>query len=130
MKIALDFDSTFTLNPVLWTNFIDDVLMSGGMVHIVTVRHPYWDAHPLLTALMDDNIPVVFTDGKAKRPYCQNLGIDIDVWIDDRPQTIDADSSWDPSHPDLLQWRKDNYVKLVDDGYTEYARDLSKYKAA
>lgn len=127
MRIALDFDNTFTLDPNLWYCFIDDVLDRGGSVTIVTVRHPYWDAHPLLDELQKVGIVVIFTDGRAKKDFCAELGLEFDVWIDDRPQTILENSTWKHSSPDLRKWREDNYKKLADEGYTDYVRDLSEY---
>lgn len=124
MRIALDFDQTYTLDPEVWDNVIAGFHLFNHEVMIVTVRHPYWDAHPFLDVLQDAGVRVIYTDGKAKKKYCEELGINIDVWIDDRPQTILGDSAWNHTHPDLRQWRLDNYARLIADGYPEYARDL------
>lgn len=128
MKIALDFDQTYTLDPDCWDDIICGFYNCGHEVCIVTVRHPYWDAHPLLDELKAVyGVNIIFTDGKAKKAFCEELGINIDVWIDDRPQTVINDSAWNHSHPDLKQWRIDNYAKLLADGYPEYVRDLTDY---
>lgn len=129
MKIALDFDNTYTLNPNLWIAFIDDVRDSGGDVYIVTVRHEYWDAHPLLDELMGRlGVMVVFTDGRAKWEFCEELGLSIDVWIDDRPQTIHNNSTWSHESPELAAWRQENYDRLKQEGHVKYVRDLSLYE--
>lgn len=128
MKIALDFDNTYTLDPEFWDDFIRNSYDSGHTVGIVTVRHPYWDAHPLLDFLFCEfGIHVIFTDGRAKKDFCKELGVEFDVWIDDRPQTVLENSPWKHSSPDLKKWREENYKKLSESGHHDYVRDLSKY---
>ncbi len=128
MKIALDYDNTYTLDPDCWYNVIIEFLSSDHEVSIVTVRHEYWDAHPWLDDLKEEfEIPVIFTDGRAKKDFCLERGIEFDVWIDDRPQTITQNSTWSHESPDLRQWRIDNYAKLIADGYPEYARNIDEY---
>lgn len=128
MRIALDFDQTYTLDPDCWFDVINTFQEAGHEVVVVTVRHPYWDAHPYIDDLYKQLlVDCIFTDGKAKKAFCEERGINIDVWIDDRPQTILGDSAWNHTHPDLKQWRIDNYAKLLADGYPEYVRDLTDY---
>jgi hypothetical protein len=128
MIIALDFDQTYTLDPPAWDAFIKEMSFWDATIHIVTVRHEYWDAHPLLDRLEDEfNLKVFFTDGRAKKEFMEGLGIKIDVWIDDRPQTITSNSSWPHESAELRAWREENYKTLTEQGFPEYARDLSKY---
>lgn len=79
MKIALDFDNTFTADPELWTQFITAARMRGHEVAIVTSRRP--SMAPTATGI--DVICCSFT---AKRKHYQ-----ADVWIDDDPKHIDLD---------------------------------------
>lgn len=129
MKFALDFDNTYTLDPVFWDDFIETAYDDGHVVKIVTVRHPYWDSHPLLDFLYTEfGIEVIYTDGRAKRVFCKEMhDFEPDVWIDDRPQTIESNSTWAHTSPDLKAWREDNYKKLAEQGHHEYVRDLSTY---
>ena len=84
--IALDYDDTYTLAPSLWNGLIKVMHDYGWTIHIVTYRHS--------TAFsdMDREIPYVtdyiFTGGRAKQQYCEECGINIDVWIDDSPEAI------------------------------------------
>lgn len=128
MIFALDFDKTYTEDPRFWQSFIDMAEENGHEVFIVTVRHSYWDAHPLLDELSNrSSVIIVYTDGRAKRVFCEGLGIKIDIWIDDRPETIISNSSWKHSSSELRAWREENYKKLAEDGYHGYVRDLSMY---
>lgn len=128
MIIALDFDNTYTLDPPTWDDFIRLMYDSGHVVKIVTVRHEYWDAHPLLDRLEEEfGVRVYYTDGRAKKEYMEGRDIKIDVWIDDRPQTITANSTWPHESPELRAWREENYRVLTEQGFPEYARDLSTY---
>lgn len=104
MKIALDYDKTFTADPGLWRTFVHFAKQFGHEVRIVTYRDPIKDnidekVHP---------IKVIYTDGIAKRFYClwfadDKKGWMPDVWIDDRPET-----AWENSKatPEILEnWR-------------------------
>lgn len=105
MRLALDFDATYTLQPVFWDEFIELAERAGNEVILATYRHEVHDAHPLIDALQ---IPVYFTDGKAKKPFLEALGVVVDVWIDDRPMTIIEDSAWGQDSPELAAWREAN----------------------
>lgn len=96
MKIALDFDGTFTLDPEFWTDFINLVAKRGHLVYLVTMRHGipegiYTSHHcDEYSEVYDElaNLPIaqyIFTGRKAKKAFCDDLGLYIDVWIDDNP---------------------------------------------
>lgn len=101
MKIALDYDLTYTLDPDFWNDFID---MAGGHGHdirIVTARSPNHDK-------IDVNLPVIYCDGVAKRFHCHwfaddGKGWDPDIWIDDKPQSVDNNST--ATKEALAEWR-------------------------
>lgn len=98
MKIALDYDKTYTLDKVFWNQFVDLCNAYGHDVRIVTARSPKNDFLPKkrLPPLLDKD--VIYCDGVAKRFHCHwfadgGKGWDPDVWIDDKPQGIDKNSS-------------------------------------
>ena len=104
MKIALDYDNTYTQDPKLWNNFINDAEQKGHEVRIVTARAPEEDK---IEGLGD--IPIIYCDGVAKRFYCTWFADDRngwipDVWIDDKPQSVDNNSQATREH--LEEWRK------------------------
>jgi hypothetical protein len=106
MKIALDYDHTYSSNPKLWDKFIDLARMAGEDIRIVTARDWQHDRTPFLREL-EGKLPVVYTAGVAKRWYCQHFtdGFVPDIWIDDRPESILENSQATPES--LAEWRKE-----------------------
>jgi hypothetical protein len=100
MKIALDYDDTYTQDPEFWLKFIDMVAEHGHEVILVTMRAPY-ERHKLDQTLLN-KISAEFTNNKAKRPFVEEKGIHIDVWIDDNPHYVDQD-----------HWLMDAYKKWM-----------------
>lgn len=85
MKIALDYDKTFTADPMLWFAFVQLARKSGHEVAIVTFRRPdriggndrvHRDAKLL-------GVKVIFAAGRPKAAC-----YDADIWIDDFPALI------------------------------------------
>lgn len=105
MKIALDFDDTFTKDPTFWLDFIDKAELRNHEVIIVTFRDPSLPIH------LKVPIPVFYTSYTAKRQYMENKGIDIDVWIDDSPETILRGSEWTPEERE--RWRNEHFIDVV-----------------
>lgn len=83
MKIALDYDETYTADPELWDKFIASC-EGKHEVWIVTMRRP--------TAPIDVNYPVIYTSRQAKMEFCLNIGHIFDIWIDDTPEWIFTNS--------------------------------------
>lgn len=86
MRIALDWDSTYTLAPGFWDSFISRAKVEGHDVRIVTFRTEAMNDAAL--TWMSSIIPVIFTAGYQKRSFCANLGWFPDIWIDDSPEFI------------------------------------------
>ncbi|QDP59490.1 MAG: hypothetical protein GOVbin4162_64 [Prokaryotic dsDNA virus sp.] len=85
MKIALDYDETFTADPELWKMFISACEYRGHSVKFVTYRPDRNDGYndDILLDAESLKIDVIFTGGKQKENFW-----DADVWIDDSPETI------------------------------------------
>lgn len=81
-KIALDYDQTYTADPILWDLFIENANEGDHEVMIVTYRDKDMPIDHKL------HIPVFYTGFVAKRVYMKEQGIDIDIWIDDWPESI------------------------------------------
>jgi hypothetical protein len=88
MKIALDFDGTYTRAPRFWNGVIEDALDAGHEVRIVTFRKSTM-TDPALDWLAQQ-IPVIYTEYQQKRAFCRSLGWEPDIWIDDQPEFIVA----------------------------------------
>lgn len=101
MKIALDYDQTYTLDPYFWDLIIGKSIAHGHDIRVVTIRHPVIDK---ITA-HDIKIPIIYTNGVAKSHWCLHFEDWVpDVWIDDKPRTIDNNSLATPEA--LVEWRK------------------------
>ncbi len=88
--IALDYDGTYTDDPVLWELFIKNALNCGHTVLCITMRYPETEKIAL-------NIPVYYTKRQSKMNFCKANNIDIDIWIDDKPGWIFDDApSYEP----------------------------------
>ena len=101
MKIALDYDGTFTLDPEFWSGFIGLAKLIGADVRIVTHRHEELDKITL-----DHEVPIIYTDGVAKKWYCEHRGDywTPDIWIDDKPKGIYENGPL--SQEEVIEWRK------------------------
>lgn len=80
---GLDYDRTYTADPILWDEFVASAQRRGHRVLCVTMRRP------------DEAItmpcPVVYTSRRAKVPFVEGEGITVDVWIDDSPHWLLSD---------------------------------------
>ena len=85
MKIALDFDGTYTLSPKFWSTFVDMAIMQGHDIRIVTMRNPGQTPD---TGFSEKILPVIYTSRKQKREHCDEIGWHPDIWIDDSPELI------------------------------------------
>ncbi len=106
MKIALDYDDTYSRDPVGWDGFITIMTARGHEVMVVTYRDDRYDQNADLMRLAR-NIPVFYTRGVAKGWWCEQFGPGrIDVWTDDRPKSVYENSSFSPEQ--LIEWRAAN----------------------
>lgn len=112
MNIALDFDQTYTLDPDFWNTFVWRAWDRGHDVRVVTIRDDRYDRTASITAL-ENLIPVIYTRGVAKRWFCSHFVNDwpVHVWIDDKPETIIANSETTPEA--LAMWRAERGEALA-----------------
>lgn len=104
MKIALDYDETYSLDPEFWLNFMLAAKAGGHYVSIVTFRDRNKDWNGALEAIEKAGYDVWCTGGVAKRWWCLHYGPGkIDIWIDDKPESVTTNSSLSPE--DLDTWR-------------------------
>src|SRR5687768_9714104 len=92
MLIALDYDGTYTADPGLWHPFIAASRARGHRIFVVTMRFPS-EGREVEQRLGPHVDRIIFTAREAKRRHLQRLGHDVDVWIDNHPEYIDADAS-------------------------------------
>lgn len=114
VNIGLDFDGTITADPQLWIDFVIKALRRKHRVYIVTMRCPT-EPHVLLKEFETyGGVKIIYTSRQAKRPVCEALGINIDIWIDDNPRAVneDAQQIWTTYVP---EGQADNPAAYVDD---------------
>lgn len=83
MKIAPDYDGTYTADRELWDSFILHARQRGHEVHIVTMR---FESEPVKLGTIVD--AVHYTSRTAKKLYMSTLGLYYQIWIDDQPELL------------------------------------------
>jgi hypothetical protein len=87
VNIGLDYDDTYTRDPMMWNSCLRYMRAHKHKVYIVTWRTQgeSVDIIKQLEGMVDG---VFCTARKAKQPFMFAQGICIDVWIDDNPSAI------------------------------------------
>jgi HK97 family phage portal protein len=111
MTISIDFDRTFAADPAMWGEFARKSVADGNTVVMIS-RRPEADRQSVMATLGDyaDAFSQVLLVGgdTLKADAAQAAGIDVDVWVDDSPQTIrSAEKRAEPgtvSEGDFVSW--------------------------
>lgn len=91
LKIAIDFDDTFTAAPEFWSKVINLAKEFGHSVCVVTCRRRTIENTAMINAELDKHgcqMPIHLTTLNSKLEYMSKLGINIDIWIDDDPEKL------------------------------------------
>lgn len=75
----------------MWDLFVELAQGRGHTVYCVTARGDRGeDRDEVVDSIgqLIGNERCIFTDGRPKQKFCQDLGINIDVWCDDMPEAI------------------------------------------
>tara|TARA_Y100000033_G_C2737453_1_gene106637 strand:+ start:779 stop:1090 length:312 start_codon:yes stop_codon:yes gene_type:complete len=86
MNIAIDYDDTYTLSPDVWNQIIDILLKQNNNVYCVTKRYAE-NAEDIVKTFANKSVPIIYAV-KSKLEAVSEAGIKIDIWIDDKPQSI------------------------------------------
>lgn len=106
MNVSLDYDKTYTEDPECWKKVVRSLQSSGHKVFCVTLRSKEIDYHKDFDVLELMGVRNVFCDGRPKRKTTEDLGIKIDVWIDDAPEAVTNGGTYTPA--ELHEWRSLN----------------------
>lgn len=87
MLIALDYDDTFTRDPVAWKHAMTQLILAGHTVIGATMRYER-EGFDLNESYRNICKTIYFTDRNPKRAFLADLGVFPDVWIDDTPEFI------------------------------------------
>jgi len=91
LTISIDYDQTFTAAPGLWRSFIADATSRGNRVVCITRREDSeQNREELRLAFADLELADLILAGpeKQKRDAAAAAGLTVDIWIDDRPETV------------------------------------------
>lgn len=98
LKIAMDYDDTFTADKPMWANIIKFMKGNGCDVRFVTARFENTDKYSNEDILQDSdrlNIPIIFCNGKPKEDVTNRVNFKVNIWIDDHPL-------WIPNHSKMI----------------------------
>lgn len=93
--IAVDFDKTFTSDIEFWRLFIAQAVRRGHTVLCVTGRTDSERSRHEMKALFGEYIfsklaTIIFCDHCPKRDCAAKKGWEVDIWIDDFPESVGA----------------------------------------
>ena len=86
MRIALDYDETYTNDKNFWSVFIELCKSNGHEIKFVTFRYRsknQFENADIECDAMEENIEIIYCNGKQKSTVYH-----ADIWIDDAPITI------------------------------------------
>lgn len=119
MIIAIDYDQCFTEDVPLWCSFINLAQQGGHTVYLVTARYYSGERVPWYPA----NVQIIYTNRKAKLPLLRDgFGIEVDIWIDDRPEFIHND------HGNLLKWTEEEQQAWAEDNPNYAALEARRHE--
>jgi hypothetical protein len=105
MKLALDYDNTYTASVPFWRDFILLAQKAGNEVKIVTMRSKELDYETEFDFLKKHyGVETVFCDGFPKKDICAEQGYEVDIWIDDMPEGISRGTQY--TLDQLTAWRE------------------------
>lgn len=92
LTIAIDFDDTFTADPVMWSAFIEQATTKHGhRVLCVTSRRDDEENREDIERCFSQfgiSIPVIFSNMGSKLWTMEQRNVKVDIWIDDAPHAL------------------------------------------
>lgn len=89
MIISVDYDCTYTRDKILWDSFIKQAKARGHTVLCVTARcELYGDGREVKEDLEHLVDGIYFTCGAPKEKFMLDLGICVQVWIEDQCSSV------------------------------------------
>lgn len=90
-NIAVDYDGTYTDNPDCWFAVIVQLRIFGYSVYCVSARTNNEQNNRELFNVLPNGVVLVLTGHQPKKKFCEDLGINIDIWIDNNPMALFVD---------------------------------------
>ena len=89
MIISIDYDDTWSADPSLWKEIARRARERGHKVILVTNRMgSRRDAGDVWRSAGDHVSQIIFAGMGPKRAAALGAGYDVDVWIDNAPETV------------------------------------------
>lgn len=88
MIVAIDFDDTFTADPVAWTKAIEVLQNFGHQVLCVSARRNTIEHREVLAEALPSGVRIYLSYDMPKREFMRKYKIEVNVWIDDMPEAI------------------------------------------
>lgn len=88
LTIAIDFDDTFTADPELWSHVIAEMQRRGHRVICVSGCRNTLANRTLRKSALPSGVDLFVSYDCPKRWFMKQHRIDVDIWIDDRPESI------------------------------------------
>ncbi len=93
MTISIDFDETFSKDPVMWGEFAMKADAEGNTVYMITRREDTPENQAFIKETIGEHNHaftgvLLIGEGMQKADAAKAAGINVDVWIDDSPETI------------------------------------------
>lgn len=115
--IAIDYDHTWSADPVLWGMFANTAIQRGHTVVIATYRAESHQLPPV-------PVPVHYTAGKAKKAFLAARGINVNIFVDDNPYAFGFDENYKPATlEDACNAIADKRQKMVEEFGPDFANE-------
>jgi len=88
LTIAIDYDDTYTADPVFWDKFIQLAQNHNHKVICVTARRNILEHRQELMNNLPDTVETYFSYDEPKADFIKRHNIVVDIWIDDTPGWI------------------------------------------
>lgn len=92
MQICIDYDGTYTCDPIFWDKVITLAKRHGHDVICATMRHENDEGADVREMLGHQVSNIYFTSRRAKQPALESVGVKPDIWIEDCPRWLMTDA--------------------------------------
>jgi hypothetical protein len=87
MVIGIDFDGTFTSDPVMFREIVR-VMRAFGHTPIMVTQRCIEHAAEIRAIVQIPDLHIVYASGQSKESAAQLAGFTIQFWVDDNPVSV------------------------------------------
>ena len=104
LNIALDYDDTITADPNGFKAIVRCFQSLGHKVTIVTLRDSSESTDLIREFLEKYDVETIFCAGQSKERIVRELGLHMNIWVDDNPRYITNDY---PNYAEIFMTKPD-----------------------